>query len=49
MQGAEHAFDTFPSVRTVQVIEATERFLDAMFRAHVTGRRDGGRGRRGDA
>lgn len=38
MNGAEHAFDTFPSVRTVQVIEATERFLDAMYRAHVTGR-----------
>lgn len=38
MNGAEHAFDVFPSVRTVQVIEATERFLDALHRAHVTGR-----------
>ncbi|MBA3550349.1 MAG: alpha/beta hydrolase [Nannocystis sp.] len=40
MQGAEHAFDTFPSVRTVQVIEATERFLHGMFHAHVSGRRE---------
>jgi len=38
MHGAEHAFDTFPSVRTVQVIEATERFLHGMFDAHLTGR-----------
>ncbi len=40
MQGAEHAFDTFPSVRTVQVIEATERFLHGMFHAHTSGRRE---------
>lgn len=40
MHGAEHAFDTFPSVRTVQVIEATERFLDATYRAHVAGRHE---------
>ncbi len=40
MQGAEHAFDTFPSVRTVQVIEATERFLHAIFAAYVAGSRD---------
>ena len=40
MRGAEHAFDTFPSVRTVQVIEATERFLHGMFHAHTSGRRE---------
>lgn len=40
MNGAEHAFDVFPSVRTVQVMEATERFLDALWRAHVAGRRE---------
>jgi len=39
MHGAEHAFDVFPSVRTVQVIEATERFLDGLYRAHQAGRR----------
>lgn len=40
MQGAEHAFDTFPSVRTVPVIEATERYLDAIHRAYLEGKRD---------
>ncbi len=38
MRGAEHAFDTFPSIRTVPVIEAIERFLDSLHRAHVVGR-----------
>ncbi len=40
MQGAEHAFDTFPSVRTVPVIEAIERFLDSLHRAYVHGKSD---------
>jgi acetyl esterase/lipase len=40
MQGAEHAFDTFPSIRTVPVIEAIERFLESLHRAHVAGQRD---------
>ena len=40
MRGAEHAFDTFPSFRTVPVIEAIERFLDSLHRSYVTGRGD---------
>ena len=40
MQGAEHAFDVFPSVRTVPVIEATERYLDSIHRAYLEGKRD---------
>ena len=40
MQGAEHAFDTFPSVRTVPVIEAIERFLDSLHRAYCAGKSD---------
>ena len=32
LQGAEHAFDVFASVRTVAVVEAVERFLDAQRR-----------------
>ena len=38
MQGAEHAFDTFPSIRTVPVIEAIERFLDSLYRAYCAGK-----------
>lgn len=33
--GAEHAFDVFASVRTVQMVEAVERFLDAQHRSYV--------------
>ena len=40
MQGAEHAFDTFPSVRTVPVIEAIERFLDSLHLAYSAGKTD---------
>ena len=40
MQGAEHAFDVFPSVRTVPVIEATEHYLDSIHRAYLEGKRD---------
>ncbi|HEY0133689.1 MAG TPA: alpha/beta hydrolase [Nannocystis sp.] len=38
MQGAEHAFDTFPSIRTVPVIEAIERFLDSLYSAYCAGK-----------
>lgn len=37
MQGAQHAFDVFPSYRTARVIEAVERFLSTVHRAHVAG------------
>lgn len=40
VDGAEHAFDTFPSVRTVPIIEAIERFLDSLHRAYRAGRGD---------
>lgn len=40
MQGAEHAFDVFPSVRNVPVIEAIERFLSSLRAAYMTGRSD---------
>ena len=40
MQGAEHAFDVFPSVRNAPVIEACERFLSALHAAYVAGRPD---------
>lgn len=40
MRGAEHAFDVFASVRTVQTVEAVERFLDAEYRAYVASRRE---------
>ena len=39
MRGAEHAFDVFASVRTVQTVEAVERFLDAEHRAYLAGQR----------
>ncbi len=35
--GAEHAFDVFASVRTVQMVEAVERFLDAQHRGYLAG------------
>ena len=38
MQGAEHAFDILPSFRSARVIEAVERFLDAVHRAYRDGR-----------
>lgn len=31
MQGAQHAFEIFPSVRSVRVIEGVERFLSALW------------------
>jgi acetyl esterase/lipase len=41
MQGAQHAFDVFPSYRTARVIEAAERFLHSVHRAYVEGRSAG--------
>jgi acetyl esterase/lipase len=41
MQGAEHAFDVFPSVRNAPVIEACERFLSSLHAAYAAGRTDG--------
>jgi hypothetical protein len=32
MKGGQHAFDLIPSWRTVPVVEATERFLSAVYR-----------------
>ncbi|MCA9660392.1 MAG: alpha/beta hydrolase [Myxococcales bacterium] len=37
LPGAAHAFDVFPSMRTVAVIEAVERFLDRLHRGHRRG------------
>lgn len=37
MKGAEHAFDIFPSVRNVPVVEAVERFLTAIHAAYTGG------------
>jgi len=37
MQGAQHAFELFPSYRTARVIEATERFLHSIHRAYLRG------------
>ncbi len=31
MQGAQHAFEIFPSVRTARVIEGVERFLSTLW------------------
>ena len=39
LPGAAHAFDIFPSTRTVVVIEAVERFLEAILAEHRAGRR----------
>jgi acetyl esterase/lipase len=38
MQGAQHAFDVFPSFRIARVIEAVERFLYSVHRQYVGGR-----------
>src|SRR4051794_34814443 len=38
MQGAEHAFDVFPSFRSARVIEAVERFLHSVHEQHLRGR-----------
>ena len=32
MQGAQHAFDVFPSVRTARVVEGVERFLSTLWK-----------------
>jgi dipeptidyl aminopeptidase/acylaminoacyl peptidase len=40
MQGAEHAFDVFPSFRSARVIEAVERFLHSVHEQHLRGRDD---------
>ena len=37
MQGAQHAFEIFPSYRTARVIEAVERFLHSIHRAYLRG------------
>ncbi|MEZ4384708.1 MAG: alpha/beta hydrolase [Nannocystaceae bacterium] len=37
LPGAAHAFDVFPSMRTVAAIEAVERFVDRLHRAHRRG------------
>ena len=37
MQGAQHAFEIFPSYRAARVIEAVERFLHSVHRAHRRG------------
>ncbi|MCB9705478.1 MAG: alpha/beta hydrolase [Myxococcales bacterium] len=39
LPGAAHAFDVFPSTRTVAVIEAVERFLVRLHHAHLRGSR----------
>ena len=41
MQGAQHAFEIFPSYRAARVIEAVERFLHSVHRAYRAGRTDG--------
>jgi acetyl esterase/lipase len=40
MQGAQHAFEIFPSYRALRVIEAVERFLHSVHRAYLRGRTD---------
>jgi acetyl esterase/lipase len=40
MQGAEHAFDVFPSYRTARVIEGVERFLHSIHQQYLRGRTD---------
>lgn len=35
LRGAQHAFETFASIRANAVVEAAARFLDAVWRAHV--------------
>ena len=41
MQGAEHAFDVFPSFRTARVIEGIERFLHSVHEQYRQGRTHG--------
>jgi acetyl esterase/lipase len=38
MQGAEHAFEVFPSYRTARVIEGVERFLHSVHQQYLRGR-----------
>jgi acetyl esterase/lipase len=38
MEGAQHAFEIFPSHRAARVIESVERFLHSVHRAHRQGR-----------
>lgn len=38
MQGAQHAFDVFPSFRIARVIEAVERFLQSLHGQYLRGR-----------
>jgi acetyl esterase/lipase len=40
MQGAEHAFEVFPSFRTARVIEGVERFLHSVHEQYLRGRED---------
>jgi acetyl esterase/lipase len=40
MQGAEHAFEIFPSFRTARVIEGVERFLHSVHQQCLRGRTD---------
>jgi hypothetical protein len=34
LRGAQHAFDTFPSIRANAVVEAAAHFLNAIWTAH---------------
>ena len=48
MQGAQHAFEVFPSFRTARVIEGVERFLTTIWeRRHAGAPSRAGRGRAG--
>ncbi len=38
IQGAQHAFDTFPSFRTARVIEGVERFVHSVHAEYLRGR-----------
>jgi acetyl esterase/lipase len=40
MQGAQHAFEIFPSFRSARVIEAVERFLHSVHQQFLAGRED---------
>jgi acetyl esterase/lipase len=42
MKGGQHAFDFFPSWRSIPVIEAIERFLAALHAQHRAGAKSGG-------
>ena len=37
LHGSQHAFDLFPSIRSVHVIEAVERFLRAVYEGTLPG------------